>query len=349
MKSILRKTTGTFGMLAALALATGCAQSGPTDQVPSEPAQKSESLNAQPNAKGDAVKKPRADRRGFGRHRGGPEMFFRAALDKLELSADQKTTIDGLLADLKKVERPADDGARKELDKSLAAAVRSGSINAASFETQYAELAKKATEHKSSFQTALNKLHETLTAEQRKALVAELQQRPGRRAAPPPDVADDDPNAPLGDDLGLSDDVPQGPMARGPQRGMRGMRGGPGMGMMRGGPGMGPGGMGMMRGLDLTEQQRTQLKDSFQKAERPDFQKKGEEMRARHQKMLEAFASDDFDAAKLMDGNDVEKQVREHAKQRVEHLATLTAILTPEQREKLATQIEQGPRFMKKR
>lgn len=117
------------------------------------------------------------------------------------------------------------------------------------------------------------------------------------------------------------------------------------MGMMRGGPG----GMGMMRGLDLTEQQRTQLKDSFQKAERPDFQKKGEEMRARHQKMLEAFASDDFDAAKLMDGNDVEKQVREHAKQRVERLATLTAILTPEQREKLATQIEQGPRFMKKR
>ncbi len=104
--------------------------------------------------------------------------------------------------------------------------------------------------------------------------------------------------------------------------------------------------MGMMRGLDLTADQQAKLRETM-KAQRPDFQKKGVDMRERHTKMLDAFVSDSFDANKLM--ADAQNPMREHAKMRIEHLAKLTAILTPEQREKLAAQLEQGPRKMMKR
>ncbi len=181
-------------------------------------------------------------------------MLFRAALDKLELRADQKTTIEGLIADLRKVERRANDGARKELDKSLAAAVRAGKVDPASFDTQLADLDKNAGTRASEVHAALNKLHETLDATQRATLVAELKKKmeagPGKwarsgkgRRGPLParrrrDVTTSrDPNADLGDDLGWTTSAPTGPDLgpgpgmRGPHRGMRGMRG-----AMRGGP-----------------------------------------------------------------------------------------------------------------
>jgi Spy/CpxP family protein refolding chaperone len=321
----------------------GCAQqAGPTDQVPNENGQSQQKIEPQAELSRPAKK---AERRG---RPGGPGMLLRAALDQLELRADQKTTIEALLKDIDG-KRGFEGGARQDLEKALAASVRDGSIASADFGSNFTAIEKEATEWSSSFHAALNELHETLDASQRAALVANLKQRmekgpagwergPKHRGGPGACGGDCQRGGPpAAGDVTASNDTGE--------RATRPMRRGPGKAGRHAGMGRGRGGFGMMRGLDLTEEQQTKLRALRDDArpDRPDFGAQKGQFRDRGEKMLEAFASDSFDAAKLMGDNDPSKHARERAEQHVNHIRQVAGVLTADQRAKLADNLERGP------
>lgn len=88
--------------------------------------------------------------------------------------------------------------------------------------------------------------------------------------------------------------------------------------------------MGMLRGLDLTDAQRDQLRALKQ-----------DRMATKHEhmkKLFESFAGERFDSKELAG-----PEPRKHALAKVEGLSALIGVLDPAQREKLATRLEAGP------
>jgi len=252
-------------------------------------------------------------------------MLLRAALNELELRADQKTTIEGLLADLKQDKATS---THRELDRALASAVRSGKLDDAALASQLASIEKEATERATKTHTALNSLHETLDAEQRTALVAALKQKmeagpkAERRGTSEPGV-----RAQRGDRLAM----------RGAANGMH-----DGLPKMHGGFARGAG--GIERQLDLSAEQRDQLRAARDKAPKPDFEKGMGEMKNKVGAMLDAFTKDDFDAATVMGAQDVAGRAKKATQMRVEHVRSVLAVLTPEQRFKYAELLEAQPK-----
>jgi Spy/CpxP family protein refolding chaperone len=339
MKLTGRTTLSALATTVVLSL-VGCAQqTGPTDQVPEQSGETQQKIEPKADQARPAKKAERGPRAG------GPGMLLRAALDQLELRADQKTTIEGLLKDIDG--KPGfESGARQDFEKALAASVRDGSVATADFSANFAAIEKEATERSSSFHAALNKLHDTLDASQRATLVANLKQHMEKGSAGWG-------HGPMHRGDPGECDGPRGkgdPSAAGDQpsdsneRAARPMRRGGGQFGRHGGRGAGPG-FGLVRGLDLTEEQQTKLRALRDEAkpERTDFGAMKGQFRERGTKMLDAFASDSFDAAKLMGDNDPSTQARGRAEQQVKHIRDLAAVLTADQRGKLADNLQRGP------
>lgn len=320
-------------LLAALALVVGCNQ-GPTDQIPEQTRQVEQQMdNPTPDApQKDAMRGHGSGKRGFRGPAAGPAMLLGAALNELELRADQKSTIEGLLADLKQDKAGS---THRDLDRALASEVRSGKLDDAAFASQLASIEKEATERATKTHTALNSLHETLDTEQRSALVAALKQkveagpRAERRGTSEPGV-----RAKRGGHSGM----------RGDRRAMHGAANGmhDGLPNMHGGFARGVG--GIERQLDLSAEQRDQLRAARDKAPKPDFEKSMGEMKNKVGAMLDAFAKDDFDAATVMGSQDVAGRAKQATQMRVEHVRSVLAVLTPEQRVKYAELLEAEPR-----
>ena len=192
---------------------------------------------------------------------GGPEFLIGAALHSKDLGLNdaQRSTIEALAKpggdrpDHR--ERPAFDQTKA---KDLATAIRAGNVSslpkgpgpdAAQLQQHIAESAAK-----------LKTLHDTLTADQRAKLVADIQS-----------------HAPKGD---KGPRGPGGPEGRGPHP------------EMRGGPHGGPG-MPFGEDLNLTDAQKEQLRAKFEANHpKPDFEKMKTEMNTK----LESFKADSFDA-----------------------------------------------------
>lgn len=310
---------------AAALLLAACSQEVPTDKIP-EPAQQNQQELAPPRAE---AAKPEAKRFRKGPHR-GPAMLLRAALKELELRPEQTTTIEGLLSDLEASD-PFASPAHRDFQKALAAGVRAGKLDAAALEPHYAAIEKNASEAGQKVHAALNKLHQTLDAEQRKALVASVERRmkDGPRGRGPhfgpPDPDDAPPMAGC--------DEPEAQCEHGP----RGFRG-------HGGPGF-----GMLKDLDLSDAQKAKLRAAREQgmpersAMQQEMQKKGEHMK----QMLAAFATDRFDAGELGKSAPMARHARQGAEARVKHLETLLGVLEPAQRDKLAARVEAGPGWRK--
>jgi Spy/CpxP family protein refolding chaperone len=112
-------------------------------------------------AKEDHEKHPRA-------HVGGPELLIFAALhEPINLTAEQRSTIEGL------VHRPKPEGGRPAPDKAktaeLASAIRAGTIDAAKLHADHQPNLLK--EHTAALAAKIATLHQTLTRDQRAALV----------------------------------------------------------------------------------------------------------------------------------------------------------------------------------
>ena len=95
------------------------------------------------------------------------------------------------------------------------------------------------------------------------------------------------------------------------------------------------GGMRMLRGLDLTAEQREQARKIFEE-QAPAFKERANALRAAHEALRRAAVDPNADVRALADA--VGKAHADAAVQRVETMRRVTALLTPEQRQKL----EQG-------
>ena len=242
---------------------------------------------------------------------GGPEFLVFASLhENINLTADQKTAIEAILAkDAPKP--PPRDPARVA---ALAAAIRSG--NVANLPAPPNDDAERAA-HLAAAADALTTLHSTLTKDQRVALVAAVSAK-----------HDGGPHGDHGDHGG------PGPNGGGGGPGAHGDHGG------HGGP-MG----GLLEGLDLTAQQRDAIKAKFE-ANRPSeadraameakFAAHKQEMAAK----LATFSNDTFDATAFVTPP---ADAKPDAAHRPNELALIVPILDAAQREKLAERIEQGP------
>lgn len=321
MMTIRSLTLPLFALVAALA---GCSAEAGTSAGP-ESASSTESAVV-----ADQAAAPRGMKPNFPGHHGhfgpggGPDFLVHAALRApINLTAEQRTTIEGLV---KKPEapKPEADGAGPA---KLAAAIRSNSFDSlphptfdkAKFEAHAAESAK-----------ALTTLHDTLTAEQRTALVDSLEKH-GERAS-------------RGDfKMARNGEGHEGPQ-HGPRgEGHEGMKGGE---PFEGGPMM-----HMLADLNLTQEQKDAIKAKFE-AERPAKPSDAdrEQMKARFEAMhtemkakLETFKSDKFDATAFVTPS---AKFAPPAADKAPHtnpMAIISSVLTAEQRERLATKIEQGP------
>ncbi len=278
-------------------------------------------------------------RHGFGRHGrpGGPDFLLVAALHELDLSDAQKTTIEGALEKAKPA--PREQGPDKSaMFTALAEGVRAGKIDAAAVQAKAGADDKGRDAHHAAVTDAVKTLHDTLTKDQRKALVAAVEKR----------MEEHGPKGDRGEHGPKGDRGEHGPKGDRGEHGPKGDRG-PG-GPMRGGP------LGhMLHDLDLSDAQRTDIHKALeaQRPAAPDaeaMKNQHEAMRATMKARLEAFVEDSFDAASFAkppagpdQGPGGPMGPAQHVERLVKELSAVLPILQPAQREKLAALLEKGP------
>ena len=98
------------------------------------------------------------------------------------------------------------------------------------------------------------------------------------------------------------------------------------------------GGMRMLRGLDLTPEQREQVSKIFEE-QKPAFRERANALRAANDALRKAAADPNADVRAA--ANALGKAHADAAVQRVETMRRVTALLTPEQRQKLEQRREQ--------
>ena len=255
---------------------------------------------------------------------GGPDFLVHAALRApINLTAEQKATIEGLVK-TKAHRGPAVDASRAQ---KLAAAIRNNSV-ATMERPQFDEKAREARIAESA--KALATLHATLTPEQRVALVDSIEKHAPKHGG--------ERGAHARKERPQRGHAERGHAERRPgAEGARGFHG-------RGGP------MGLLAGLDLTQEQKDAIKAKLE-AQRPAkpsaeqreaMKAKMETARAAMKAKLESFKGASFDAtAFVTPPKDLPRP--EMARVGQDPLAVITPLLTAEQREVLASRIEKGP------
>ncbi len=121
-----------------------------------------------------ALTEPAGDRSG------GPAKFLAQALQKLDLSADQRTTLDALTKATRTKTAPLRE-AGATAAKELARQIRLGAIDKVSLDRQLALLSSAAQQVKPDIIRTFNTLHHTLTPAQREQLVATLKEKHDKR------------------------------------------------------------------------------------------------------------------------------------------------------------------------
>lgn len=358
---------GVLLLAASLGLAAGCNNSNDPGKTPtptpdvtqtSQPvAQPSASAAEAPKARG-----PRGDK-GTRKHRmkrGGPNALLHTALSELELTDEQKKTLEAAIT---KAEPDDQDQAKDPPANgplvALAAGVRAGKIDPAAVAAMTPPDPASNPRHAASIE-ALQTLHKTLTKEQRRALVDKLQKRAEEHGPRGMFNGKGPPGGPdgKGPPGGLDGKGPpggpdgKGPLGKGGPDG-KGPPGGPGKGPgMRGDKALGPAGF-LLRDLELTDKQRDAIKQALeaQKSATPpdpeEMKKRFEAMQTASKARLESFASDTFDAkAFLSPPEGSEAAGKKMLEQMAKHLAVIVPILDATQREALAANLEKGHGMM---
>ena len=173
MKS--HRTLTALGLALALA-GIGCQSETTSEDDPSVAEQALEEGGAAaPDAAPDANEPEARHHKRKGHH--GPDKLLRAALKELDLSAEQRATIEESLESLQEGFRKGfDRGDHAERSKALADAVRAGSVDATALSGSD-DFEAKMKEGREKLVAALDQLHATLTPEQRTQLVETLQSR----------------------------------------------------------------------------------------------------------------------------------------------------------------------------
>ncbi|HET7538805.1 MAG TPA: Spy/CpxP family protein refolding chaperone [Polyangiaceae bacterium] len=101
---------------------------------------------------------------------------FVSSLDSLELNAEQKTAVAGIQSDLAKHAEPAKEP-REKLQTDVAAGVTAGKLDQPKIDADIRALSASVAATQPALQDDLNRLHKTLTPEQRKKLVATVREK----------------------------------------------------------------------------------------------------------------------------------------------------------------------------
>jgi Spy/CpxP family protein refolding chaperone len=309
MHTMMKSHTALFFGFSALIAASAC--EGTPTPAPTTTATAQVTGAVGPTAK---PTKPEGDRRGRhagkrDRRRGGPAMMVKVALKKLELTDEQRSTLEAL-HEPPSNERSAD---RKAAQKAMADAVRAGTVDVDAL----AKTALGPSSHEAMVER-LNKLHATLTVEQRAELVAKMKDgkaaKRGDAKRPGPD----------GEGRGRRD---EGAGKDDDGRGRRGGRRGSALAKI-------------LKGVELSDDQRAKIEAALADAK---LQGKVEDddskanKKEQHEALLEAFVGEAFDAASVLPAPpDRAGGHRRH----LERLAVIVPLLDEAQRNQLAERLE---------
>ena len=240
----------------------------------------------------------------------GPDFLLVAALrEPIDLTAEQKATIEGALEASRPAGPPAFDRTRAV---ALAAAIRSGRVDVTTMKAPVPSDDEKAA-HLSAAAKAVATLHATLTPVQRRALVDAMAKHAAERAAHAPK---DHAGGPPPGDMGPMGHMLEGlDLTKEQQDAIRAK-------------------LDALRPAAPTD------------AERAAKAQQHEAFRAAMAARLQTFANDTFDATAFVappSGALKGPGPGDHADRFAQDLAIITSVLEPAQREKLAARIEAGP------
>jgi Spy/CpxP family protein refolding chaperone len=275
--------------------------------------------------------------------------LFMASLESIVLKPEQKTAVEAIEADLDKL-RDASQQSRAKLERDVADGVTAGKLDHKKTDADVAALSTSVAATLPSMQDAMNRLHKTLDADQRKRLIETMRARGKEMRA----------HMGMGEHgMGEHGMGEHGMGEHG--MGEHGM-GEHGMGEHGGkGPGghdhadKGPGGAehpGMSEGplmmlgaeLALTPEQKEQLHAKLEtqmKANHAAMKAKMEAAEKRLDAIGSAFEGEKFDAKKVGVGAEAAEMVKARASARVQFVDLLLTVLTPEQRTKFAAHLSE--------
>jgi Spy/CpxP family protein refolding chaperone len=227
------------------------------------------------------------------------EMVF-AELPQVGLSAEQKTTVDSLDAELRK-QADLIDAPKKQLETDFVDGVSAGKLDKVKVDADVKKLVQAADATVVAMQEAMTKLHKTLDVAQRKKLIEILRAKTEEHHGHPVgakaeehrehEKGERDPAEKLAAELGLN--------------------------------------------ADQREKLTTKLGAEL-KAEKATMKEHLAAMQKRMKIMYDAFESDKFDAKKAGVGEHVGEMVKRMATSRVRFVEAVLSVLTPEQRGKFA-------------
>jgi Spy/CpxP family protein refolding chaperone len=254
-------------------------------------------------------------------HHHGVVDLFVSSLDSLDLKPEQKTVVASVKGDLAKLDDASKD-ARKKLEMDVADGVAAGKIDRAKTNADIKALADTMTAAEPTVQSAMNRLHQTLDAEQRKQLLVALREK--GKAMHEHAMAEMGP--PAGAPAAEGKDAPKHD------------HDGPGLSHGMEGPGH------MADELGLSAEQKEKLRAKLEPQMKAQHDAMKSQMNAAQAHMTavgEAFQSEKFDAKKAGVAVQAPAMVRTMATQRVQHVETVLAVLTPEQRSKFAAHLRE--------
>jgi Spy/CpxP family protein refolding chaperone len=224
-----------------------------------------------------------------------------ADLAQVGIKPEQKSAIDGIQADLEKLGDATKD-AKMQLDKDIADGAAAGKLDKAKIDADVKKLAQAADSTAAAAQEAVNKLHKTLDAAQRKKLV-ELMRAKGK-----------DHEERMKGEMADHDKAEHGRMDK----------------------------MAEQLGLTPEQKEKLKGKmEAGMKAEMGKMKEHHAGMQKHMKALGDAFETDKFDAKKAGVAEHLGDMAKMMVTGRIKFVEAVLAILTPEQRAKFADHVKQ--------
>lgn len=334
-----------FALLAALPLAACAGEPPPTAAPPPAPTVTASAAPAPPPppppapAPVAAPEPPPAPPKPKFNHRHPVVALFVASLDSLELTAEQKPTVEAIKADLAKHSEVAKEP-REKLESDVAAGVSAGKLEQAKVDADIRAMSAAVTATLPAVQDDMNRLHKALTPEQRKKLI-EITREKGKEmhahgmAMHAHGESDHEHGMAAHDHAAKGGEHEHG--KGGDHEHGKG-------GEHEHGKGMWEGPLAKLgEELSLTPEQSTKLHakvEALVKAQHAGMKDKMTASVKHMAAVAAAFEGDKFDAKKAGVGTQAPEIVSSIASGRVQFVQAVLSVLTPEQRPKFAAHIQ---------
>ncbi|MEO8904062.1 MAG: Spy/CpxP family protein refolding chaperone [Polyangiaceae bacterium] len=276
---------------------------------------------------------PESPKPHMGHHHGMLELFT-MGLDSLALTPEQKTTVDGIKADMATHGETAKEP-REKLEADVSAGVAAGKLDHAKTDADIKAMSAAVTATQPAMQDDMNRLYKALTPEQRKKLIETMREK-GKEMHDHGGM-DHGPGH-----LGTKDKGDTGPGAAMHEKEHENKGAGH---MEHEHEGPGPEGMlgKLTEDLGLTPEQKDKLRTKLSaqmESQHAAVKSKVTTIMKHMDAVGTAFEGDKFDAKKAGVGTDAPDMLKAIASARVQFVETVLSVLTPEQRPKLVAHLQ---------